>query len=332
MNIRANSGRHMLVKWGVFVCVALLCSLLSAQPAPPGGGSTDPKELARRAGAMMKLVVDVDAVPTPQQQADGVAACAAFQAAYPHRTALDAGAKRGLGKLGLRAGWTAGDPDVMLHGAQLMMEAGDNASNVAYAVAWGGLYAGDAAAAKAGFDALMSSPVGENGKRLAEWAKTMLPQAAAAGKAVNLKFQQGGQTIDIANLRGKVVVLHFWGDEDPSPKDAQALQAFYDARRQDRSFVMYGLGLAKGGDPAQAGKARGFTWPQAPGAGLRDRFAGSLTPHLVVISPRGHVMWQGSIAGVPTLARTADFARRHAASLAKPPASATQPTQPARQR
>jgi len=320
-------------------CRLLLVVLLS--PAVAAGQTTAPApqpdesrpslaELAEKIAALSQQTPSANIKappPTPAQQSKAALGCRLYRQAYLRLGELDEQAKENLSLLGLRAGFAAGDPEVMLSAAKLRWRteaAGQRSDYAGYAMAWAGIFAGDAAAAKQGLHHLRdNSPQ----KSLAKWAKGMLPIAGQCDKPAgfSLRLLDGGQVK--LGAGGKVTVVHFWASGSSASAGVMStLEKFYQQRRKDRNFQLVGVSIDRDVDAARRTiRQWGLSWPQAVNRGLRQKFFGRGVPHVVAISPTGHILWQGHPALKDTLIFVTDFARRQAGRMPRPEATTTSP-------
>jgi hypothetical protein len=301
----------------------LLGSLLLGQSNPatqPDQAAYTPQELARLIRQYGDELTDIDVEVTPAMEAKAIEACKAFRYAAknpPAGPALD-----GLNRVGIRAGFAAGDPAVMLEGAKLRWqgEKDKHTDYTAYALVWAGIFAGDAAQAKIGLDYLAHGPT----EPLREWAQQMLPLAADCAKPLDASFSAlDGSNVSLSRYRGRVVVMFFWAVWcKPSLEQVPAMKAFHAQRKADGNFLLVGLSMDDSSQTALTGaRDLGMKWPQAMNQNLREKFSsGNFVPHVVVLSPAGTVIWQGHPVIKNVLAMTVDFARRQAARQAGLPA------------
>lgn len=301
----------------------LLCSLLLGQSNPASGpdqATYTPRELAGLIAQYSDELTDIDVEVTPAIEAKAIEACKVFRYALKNPPAGPALA--GLDRVGIRAGFAAGDPAVMLDGAKLRWqgEKDKHTDYTAYAMVWAGIFAGDPAQAKLALDYLAKSPT----EPLRLWADQMLPLAADCGKPLDATFKAlDGSSVSLSRYRGRAVVMFFWAVWcKPSLDMMPAMKAFHAQRNADGNFLLVGLSMDDSADTALTGaKDLGLKWPQAMNQNLREKFgSGNFVPHVVVLSPAGTVIWQGHPIIKNILAMTTDFARRQAARQAGLPA------------
>ena len=323
-----------------FLLVVLLPTAVAAgqttAPAPePDEPPLSLAELAEKIAALSQQTPSANIKappPTPDQQSKAALGCRLYRQAYLRLDELDEQARLNLSLLGLRAGFGAGDAEVMLSAAKLRWRAeaaGQPSDYAGYAMAWAGIFAGDAAAAKQGLHHLRdNSPQ----KSLADWAKGMLPIAGQCDKPAgfSLRLLDGSQVK--LGAPGKVAVVHFWASGSSASAGVMSnLEAFYHQRRKDKNFQLVGVSIDRDADAARRTiRQWSLLWPQAVDRDLRQRFFGRGVPHVVAISPTGHILWQGHPALKDTLIFVTDFARRQAARMPRPEATTTSPRPPGR--
>ena len=269
---------------------------------------------------------------TPRQREVSEKAREFYKAATRQIDRLDRQTRFKLTLIGIRAGFGAGDAEVMLSAARRrwqIEQAGDGVTDYsAYVLGWAGIFAGEAKAARRGLQHLArrSSQPG-----LKSLARGMGAIAARAGKPVKVSVRLlDGKAVNLPHPAGKVVVLNFWSSHSVAAvREIPALKTFYDKHRQDKNFMMVGVSLdRKVADARRRMATHGMTWAQAMDGGLRSRFAGRGVPHVAVVSAKGHIFWQGHPGSMETLVRTTDFALRQAERLSRHKPAATRPRQP----
>lgn len=317
------------MKYRLLILPALAASLLLAQSRPSDSGSQPasreytPDEANRLIKQYNEDLTDIDVVVTPEMEAKAIEACQVFNWAVAHQDSLDKNAAGGLNRMGIRAGFAAGYPSVMLAGAKMRWQLpSDNKKDyTAFALSWAGIFAGDAEAAKTGLTYLSKPPAD---KQYHEWAKQMLLIAADCGKPIDVNFAAAdGTKIALSRYRGRSAVMFFWAVWcKPCYDCIQPLKDFVAQRKNDSNFVMMGFSQDDSVETALAGaRDLGMKWPQALDQKIREKFLEAPTlPHIVVLSPKGTVLWQGHPGAKTTLAMTTDFARRQSARMANLPA------------
>jgi len=329
----------------VLGCAAIAAvAAVAAGQEPAQAPEAEELTAAELSGIIARLSKELPSVSiksppvTKQLQAKAEKACEVFRKAQPRAKELDLQTQLSLSTVGARAGFLAGEPKVMLSGARLRwsLEQPEPSNAAAYALAWAGIFAGDRQAAIQGLKHLLKDPAK---KSLVAWAKEMQPIAEQCGQPPKGQFTLLiGARSDFARLRGKAVVLSFWS---LSNKEAVAaipqLNEFLKERRRDHNFMLLGMALETKRDEVwEAVRKRGISWPQALDQGLRSKFLGTDLPHVVVISPAGHVIWQGHPKDKDTMTWVTDFARRQSARMNAqlgPPGRFRPPVRPtARQR
>ena len=267
--------------------------------------------------------------PTAAQEATAIEACKLFKTAQERLAELNRDDREWLGRLGIRAGAGAGDPQVMLAGVKLYEKAKDKPSDyTGSALVWAGLFAGDTAAARRGLEQLSLST--KDSWR--SWAKRMAPAVAQAAKPITLRFRlMDRKTVNLNAHRGKVIVLHFWASCcGPSMRELPNVSSFYEKRKGDKSFTMISFSLDDNvGAAKKVIRSHSMVWPQAMDNKTFRQFAGKGIPYAVVIGPTGRAIWQGHPGSQETFHWVVDFARRQATRLAESrPAEAAKADKP----
>jgi len=311
-------------RWTLSALIAMAPALAGAPPgASPVRGPqapTQPADPVRRIREIGIRLPRVLTSLTPRQEALAVEGCRLYRRLEKRFEELDPKTRGNLLLLGIRSGSAAGEPEVMFSAAKRYwrsLPVEKRGEYAAYVLAWAGILAGRPAEAKEALNHLIARPPTP---ARAAWARGMLPIAEDCAKPVKLRFQLlDGKHVDLADLRGKAVVLDFWATwSQASLRQREHLRSFYRQRRGDGRFYMVSLSLDATVEQARRGAAKAaMTWPQAMDRGARGRFRGKGVPHVVVLSARGRVIWQGHPAERTTLAWTTDFARRQGARMAE---------------
>ena len=304
--------------------VALLSAAAAAgQTAVPaagtGGPALTPAEIDQKMQAMIALLPTTSVKappPTLEQRKLSEKGCELYTTASAQLGQLDPQIKLNLSLIGIRSGFGAGDAEVMLSAARLRWEiekaAGSVSDYAAYVLSWAGIFAGEPKAALQGLQHLARQSEQQG---LRSWAKGMGPVAAQAGRPLKHTFRlMDGKSVSLPALAGKVVILNFWSSHSVAAvREMATLKAIHTQHHKDASFVMLGVSLDRNQADARRRIAQHrMSWPQAMDRGLRSRFLGVGVPHVVVISAKGYVLWQGHPALKDTLVRTTDFALRQA--------------------
>lgn len=290
----------------------------SATPAPADTAA----EIAQQAAELIALLPGSsikDPAPAGQQQAKAMEICEFFKAATKKlpQLKLDAEGQTRLGYLGYRAGFAAGNAEVMLEAARLAWDSQkpkptDYAS---YSLAWSGIFAGKSADAS---EAMLHLINKSTEKPMQDWAKANFAVAKQCEKPLlaKLELTDGKTTIDTATLRGKAVVLLFWTGRDNSlAKELGDFKQLHDLYKSDAHFALYSFCM-DGNDAANNAKY-GVTWPSGFARGLRGRFTGeAVQPLTAILSPKGTVIYQGLPISRDTIFWVTQFALRQAARLA----------------
>jgi peroxiredoxin len=105
-----------------------------------------------------------------------------------------------------------------------------------------------------------------------------------------------GLPLKLADYRGKVVLLTFWGAwSDACQRDLPALKAVYEAFEKNPRFAMIGLSLDENPEvPKQFAKARELRWTQGylddeAKIKVTDAFDVSEVPSILLITPEGKI-------------------------------------------
>ncbi len=323
----------------LLVGAALLCSAAWAvtdTPTDKGFADLSSDELTRQLDQFRKSLPTVRHKVTDNFIASGEKACGFFKAVYPKRDKLAEGHRLQLGLVGLHAGYTAGDAETMQKGANLLlatvtaMPAGKKRDALAdyawYGLAWASLFKGEAAVAEKALKYMVAHA--KSDPTWGKWAAGMLTGSKQFGRQVHLTIGViDGKRVTTAGLRGKAVLLEFGaGKAEPWVKGLMALKMFHHARKDDARFALIGVCMDGSAEAAKAtAKKYEIPWPLVPSMELRKQFLGRGLPHAVVLSPAGHVIWQGHPGVLGNLSRAVDFARRQAGHMAKT-APATAPS------
>jgi cytochrome c biogenesis protein CcmG/thiol:disulfide interchange protein DsbE len=141
--------------------------------------------------------------------------------------------------------------------------------------------------------ALTRSPANEkNQQRLDAQVEQGTP-VVAPGSDKTLKPLQGGATKSLAQYRGQVVVLNFWGSWcTPCREEAPLLEKYH--RKLEQAGVGTVVGVTNNDVPEKSiafEKAHGLTYPsfQDPGTELAQEYGASLMPETFVIDRRGRI-------------------------------------------
>ena len=274
-------------------------------------------ELVAKLAELDKLMpqTSIDsAPPTPEQQIAGAAAGQFFHSVEPELPQLDARLKEALGTIAFKAGFACGDAQTMFAGARTMWEVQQLSGKVdeptAHAVAWSAIFAGKSQAAEKALAYLGQST---QNKTVGLWAKDMQLVAKSSGKPLaGMKLaMMDGSAVDLATLKGKVVLLYFWTAQDTSvDKEIEHLKSLYQ-KHQTAPLAMYSIYMgremaAKAGSPQHD-----MPWPQAIDRGAaRGRFILGESPLVVILSAKGQVVWQGLPMQVETIDWTTAFLLR----------------------
>ena len=304
--------------------VALTAALALTIVLPPAGGAPAAPsidDLAEQINAMAPKLPTVRHAVPDDLRPSGVRACKLFRVAYPRRDEFGGGMRMQLGRVGLHGGFTAGDPDVMLSGAKLFLAETRQTKLEGYAwysLAWAGIFAGDSATAEKALNQLLE--LGKKSGGFDKWAASMLPVAKECDKSVHMTLGiVDRKRLTTGGLQGKAVVLEFGAAQAQVWVDALvAVKMFHSSRKDDPGFTMVGINMDGAPEMAKAAAAKyEIPWPMVSSRTLRERFRGKGIPHVVVLSPRGRILWQGHPGETTLLARTTDFARRQAALIAE---------------
>ena len=116
---------------------------------------------------------------------------------------------------------------------------------------------------------------GEAPKSIKDHAAGILHRYDALGKPLEMKFTAlDGREVDLATLRGKVVVIHFWAAwSKPCVEGIETIAKAYDTLRELGVEV---IGINVDGDRAKVEefiKDKHIAWPQYFEAGKSNRFA-----------------------------------------------------------
>jgi len=284
-----------------------------------------PKELSRRIHAARQALPELKAAPTEGQLAAAPGACKLFERGRKRVGELDDRDRAGLADLGVRGGFFAGRPETMLAGAKLLWERTDKdkpARSEAVILTWAGIFAGDPKAAKEALDQMAAHPADES---FAGWAKMMRPVAEGCGKPVDASCRLlNGKRFSTAASRGKVVGMEFWATWcGPCLQTVPLIKAFHEERKADKNFVLLSLSQDRSEAAAKQGiREHGMKWLQAMDPGLARRFGVRGIPHMLILSPAGHLIWRGHPAMMDRVKWVTDFARRQAAAMKAAPAAA----------
>lgn len=321
--------------------VLAVSAVAAAQTSGPAAGAEEaPLGLAEIDETMNALIrqLPTTSVRAPEltaaQRETSEKARAFYKRAVAQADGLDGETRLNLTLIGIRAGFGTGDAEMMLSAARQrwqLEQAGKGVTDYsAYVLSWAGIFAGDSKAALEGLQRLARHSTDPG---LKAWARGMGPVAAQAGKIVKASLRLlDGKVLALPDPAGRVVVLSFWSSHSVAAvREVAELKDFHEKRRADKSFMLVGVSLDRTEADARGRIAsHGMTWPQAMDRGLRRRFAGSGVPHAVVLSAKGHILWQGHPALKETLVRTTDFALRQARLTAreKPPTTRPRPSGP----
>ncbi|MDX1682395.1 MAG: TlpA disulfide reductase family protein, partial [Phycisphaeraceae bacterium] len=130
--------------------------------------------------------------------------------------------------------------------------------------------------------------------------------AAEIGKPISFTAQTlSGQTINTANLKGRMVVVEFWATWcPPCVKLTPKLKAMHD-KYAPEGVILLGVSLDRSESKVtQYTKKNHMTWPQIlnkrqPVDLGRAMFGGSYgIPRAVIIGPEGKVRWIGNAFGI----------------------------------
>ena len=132
-----------------------------------------------------------------------------------------------------------------------------------------------------------------------EKARGLIRKKESLGKPVDLKFSvlKGGE-IDVASMKGKVVLVDFWATWCPSCQEKlEELKALY-AQHQARGFEIVGISFDEKPRRLQLYlDVQGVTWPQhcsgegwsGPNATLAARFGLTSLPGLWLVDRKGNL-------------------------------------------
>jgi len=256
---------------------------------------------------------------TPEHEAQAAPACRFFAAAAGQAEGLNDRAKADLGRLGVIAGFVAGDPDTMVSGAKLLWaKAGEGKDKALAAIqaSWAGLLGGDSKVATEALDYLQENPPARGWDRFAAGLK---PIAATCGKRVRLDIKLlNGKHATSSNLKGKAVVLDFWATWcRPCVQSIPIIRKFHDQRKDDKNFVLISLSLDQGSSAAIRGIRRHkMKWHQAMDNGLAGEFGVRGIPHMILLSADGRMIYRAHPAAMDRIEWVADFALRQARRMA----------------
>jgi thiol-disulfide isomerase/thioredoxin len=152
------------------------------------------------------------------------------------------------------------DPDAFLKQAQALQKDFPQ-SNEIYQLFMQGASVAQGDSVKSLIQAVIDSPAPDEIKAQ---AKGMLNQMSALGQPVAIKFTAvDGRQVDLANLKGKVVLIDFWATWcGPCVGEVPTVKATYD-KLHDKGFEIVGISLDKDKDAlVNFTKEKGMTWPQ----------------------------------------------------------------------
>jgi len=304
----------------VSLLLAAACGAPAAdpQPEPAKAPLTAQEIVAKTAEFNAALPAKMEDKITTEREAKAAEACAFFQQAAGQADKLDDGAKINLGRLGMMAGFSAGDAPVMGSGAKMMwsaMEPGNAKRIAAIAVSWAGIFGGDPKLANEGLDSILKDPPGRNWE---DFVATLRPVAATCDKRVNLDIRLlNGKVANSANLKGKAVTLDFWASWcGPCIQSTPIIQKYYDQRKDDGNFVLISLSWDRRASDALRGiREHKMTWHQAMDPDLSKKFGIGSIPHMVVLSADGRMIYRGHPRFMSRIEWATDFSLRQARYL-----------------
>jgi len=320
-NANGEDAMHRRCLPSAVALVAAVAMTAVLSPAGRAEPTTSVDALAKSIGEISRKLPSLKHNVTDNLRPQGDQACKVFREAYARKEEFGGVMRMQLGLLGLHGGFTAGDPDVMLTGAKLFLAESRQTKLEGYAwysLAWAGIFAGDVATAEKALKHLIG--LGDKSGGFDKWAASMMPIARQCDKGVHLTLGVAdGKRLTTGGLQGKAVVLEFGASQAQPWIDALvALKMFHSARKDDRGFAMVGINMDGAPEMVKEVVTKyEIPWPMVSSRKLRERFAGKGIPHVVVLSPRGRILWQGHPAATGNLALATDFARRQAALIAK---------------
>jgi thiol-disulfide isomerase/thioredoxin len=107
--------------------------------------------------------------------------------------------------------------------------------------------------------------------------------------------RQGGGTVKLSELRGKVVILDFWATWcGPCRKSLPALQTYYEKKRQNVEVFCVNVFERDGGRSVEPfWKQSGYPMPVLLGTQeVAQQYAVSSIPTLLVIGPEGRINYR----------------------------------------
>jgi thiol-disulfide isomerase/thioredoxin len=132
-----------------------------------------------------------------------------------------------------------------------------------------------------------------------------LQAAVNVGDKPALQFKSvQGERIDLAALRGKIVIVDFWATWcGPCMAEAPHMVQIND-KYKDKGLQIIGISLDQNGNDALNGaKAHGLNWPQACDEGVWNSayaktWGVDSIPRTFIIGPEGVVLWTGHPANI----------------------------------
>ncbi|HEX3717054.1 MAG TPA: TlpA disulfide reductase family protein [Verrucomicrobiae bacterium] len=137
--------------------------------------------------------------------------------------------------------------------------------------------------------------------RYRAWAEGYLRRSDALGKPISIRFAAvDGKTVDLADMRGKVVLVDFWATGcRPCVAELPALKAVYE-RLHQRGFEVIGISCDTDKERLlNFTKKNGYSWPEYFDGKLQEdnkftqQFGIDGIPHMFLVDRQGKLRVDG---------------------------------------
>lgn len=308
--------RRIGLAWLILVILGNLAGAQSTRPVNSAYAAMDMKQISETIKDVTQgLPAAMDTLaplPTADQQAQAIGGLDYYWSWQGQE--MNGLEKYMVGMFGFKVGFIAGDAETACAGARLAWDSekgGQHNDVTTYCLTWAGVLANRQPEWTEALKYLSASG-GSEGIR--GWAGDFQPVAKLSAKPLLAKFTlANGQTVDTAQMQGKVIVLYFWTQADQSlGQEIAAFRSMVESYRNDPDFTFYSFNLDGAKDlPAKMN----FPWPSGTSSDLRGRFIQENHPLLAVVSAKGTVIWQGLPVAKDTITWVTAFALRQAAYL-----------------